>query len=263
MLLAVGILKGLAHHVGLLSEADAEQRLPLGESHVEARRAAVFRQTGEDGQVALVVVVDAHRLVVGLREVVLVDDAHRTVAVVAWHDLLGQLALRQDGLEGFLQAGTVSIKRYERGIIYESGIGAEQTGAVEAGLQLVDGHAQLGIIRQPCLLIEVQVKAPDVFWVRRQLRLFSPKQLPLTHDLHAPAADAHEGQQRLGHQPSPLTHGHSLVVARQVVHLEQHQTRVALVDALLLAVLHLRGEADARHLDGVGPSVGHTLVVLM
>ena len=74
----------------------------------------------------------------------------------------------------------------------------------------------------------------------------SPQQLPTADDLHRLPVGPDEGHQRLWHLAGPAAHRLGLLLARQVVHLEQHQTRVAFSDEFVVAVLLFQGEAEAR-----------------
>ena len=93
------------------------------------------------------------------------------------------------------------------------------------------------------------MKPGDLLFLCRQT--VALEQFTLTDNLHAQSAGTDECQQRLRHQSGTLAHGHGLIIALQVVHFEQHQTTIALAHPEVVAVLHLRGKADARQLAGV------------
>ena len=113
MLLPIGILEDLRHHIGIFAVCEAHQRLPFGEGHVESRLTTVFRQTGDDQCVAhFAIIIDEERhIIISLREVVLIDETLCLITVAPWHNLIWQHLLWLDGLEGLLQIGGVGIER--------------------------------------------------------------------------------------------------------------------------------------------------------
>ena len=126
-------------------------------------------------------------------------------------------------------------------------------------LQLVDSHTELGIIHHPRLFIQIQVESPDIFFRLRQTTL---EQFSSTHNLHRSSAGSHKCQQRLRHHGSSLTDGNGLIMARQIVHLKEHQTGIGFTHFLTITVLHHRGKTDAWHLVGEIVSTPHAAIVL-
>ena len=260
MLQTVGILEDLRHHVRIFAPSETHQCLSAGKGHVETCLTAVFCQTGNNQGVPLFVVVaiDGGHVVKGFREVVFVDKTLCRVTVVTRHDVIGQRVFRLNGLEGLFQVRGVCIERLCHRIIVQVGIGSEVTGALQMGLQLVDGHAELGVIHHTGLLIQIQVEFPDVLIRLRQSVL---KQLAPAHNLHTSPTRPDKCQQRLRHQGRSLTDGDGLVVTRQIVDLQQRQTCIALAHPLTVAVLHRRGKTDARHFVGEVAGTPHAAVL--
>ena len=164
------------------------------------------------------------------------------------HEFILHPILRLNGFQRLLQIRRIGIERLGIGVIHQLGIVTEITGSVQMRLQFVDRHTKLRIIHQSCLLIEIQVKLSDILL---RIKQSATKQLPSADNLHAPATGADKGQQRLRHHRRPLTDGHSLLVARQIVHFEQHQTRITLSHTLTVTVLQLRGETHTRQFVGI------------
>ena len=72
------------------------------------------------------------------------------------------------------------------------------------------------------------------------------EQLAAAHYVDAPAADANEGHQRLGHHACTAPYGGGLFVARQVVHLQQHHAGISQALPLVVTVLQRLRKTDAR-----------------
>ena len=167
------------------------------------------------------------------------------------HNLIGQRVGGLDGFECFRQTGGVGIEWLGRWVITQIGIGTDIAGALQIGLQLIDGYTQLGVIHHTGFFVQVQVKFLDFVFGFGQAAI---KQFAAASYFHASTAGAYKSQQRLWHQGGSLAYGYCLVVAGKVVDFEQYDTCVLLTDALVVAVFHFAGETDARHL--VGKSVG-------
>ena len=244
-LLAVGILKHLLHQILLVPEHRLHQRLTHGGSHRQPRLHAILCQAGEDGMVALVLVCDALRIVIRLREAELVNGVHALVAIVTLR-LLQSRTLVGDRFRRLLR---LRIDGRRHRVVHQSRVGAHVTDALSGGLELFDCHPQLTIIDQSRPLVQILMEE-GYFCITLWESAPARKQFALTHDLHRLPVSPHKRHQRLRHLGSPFPHGISLIVTRQVVHLQQHQSCVASGDALAITMLLLQRKADARQVLG-------------
>ena len=74
-------------------------------------------------------------------------------------------------------------------------------------------------------------------------------QLPSADDLHTLARATQKTEQRLGHAARLVADSHRLLIGREPVDLEHHETVVLQHPALLVAVLILRRKAESRQFD--------------
>ena len=113
MFLTVGILENLRHHVWIFAIGQLHQRLTSGKGHIKARLTTVFCQACDDQCVALLafIIHEERHVVVGFREIILVDEALRLVTVAPWHDIIWHIRLLLDGLEGLCQVRSIGIER--------------------------------------------------------------------------------------------------------------------------------------------------------
>ena len=260
MFLAIGVLENLCHHVRILAIGMSHQRLPFGKGHVESRLSAVFRQTGDYQDVALLVIIvyDNCYIIVCLREVILVDEALSLVSVPPGNNLIRQFLFWLDGLQGLHQIGRVSIEGLCHRIVIQIRIDTEVAGALQPRIQLVDGHSELRIIHHTGFFVEIKVKQADIFF---RIRQATTEEFTSAHYLHASSARTDKCQKRLRHHGGSLTDGNGLIIACKVINLQQHQTCVCFADTLAISILHHRGKAYTGHFVGEVAGTGDSAVV--
>ena len=259
MLLTIGILKDFLHHIGLFAKREREQSLPQRKGYIQARLAAIICQSPKYHFVASLFFRHTLYIIVGFREIVLINQTHGVIAITTWHNLIRQLFFGLQGLQCLFYAGSIGVERLGRWIIVQTGIGTQIAGALQMGLQLVDGNTQLGIIHQSRLLVEIQVELLDIIFDFRQT---ATKQLSPTHYFHTPSTGPNKSQKRLWHQCRSLTDGYRFIVAHQIIDFEQHHSRIRLADALMVAILQFRGKAHARQLVGIVVGTVNTAIIL-
>ena len=191
---------------------------------------------------------DAHQVVVGLREAILVDQADGMPIVEARHQTVLLLGIECHRTHGLGHIRTISEEWLRRRVVEQSRVAAQVTVAVEHRLQLLVGHAELHIIGHTGLLVEVRVETADVLISLRQTTV---EQLTSTDNLHAPSAGTDESQKCLRNLSGPLSHSLSLVEASKVVHLKQYQPVVSSRHPLFVFILHLRCKTHLGQILGI------------
>ena len=186
---------------------------------------------------------DACYIVVCLRQAELIDELHRMVIVRPGQERIRLFGLGNYRLNCFRHIGTVNVEGLRMLIEHNACVAADVTTSHELRLQFLDGDAQLHVVGEACLFVEVYVEATDVVVRRGQSAV---EQFALAHDFHAQSACTDEGQHCLRNQAGTLPHSFRLVRAAQIVHLEQNQSVVRLHHALSVPVQKHSREADVR-----------------
>ena len=117
VLITIGILKHLLHHIGLTTQRMTEHRKSLSHSHRESRLLTIACQPREYQMRAAFLLSDAHHVVVGLREAILIDKVHRVRVVDARHQTVLLLGIECHGLHGLRHIRAIGVEGLCRRII--------------------------------------------------------------------------------------------------------------------------------------------------
>ena len=163
---------------------------------------------------------------------------HQVVALVRDGNLLVILHFPRIGIEG-----------HRLRIIPHLRVAAQIDRAVETGFQKSDVQSELRLISLTSRLIQMMMEQLDVSLVLGQSPTLILIQLPSADDLHTLARATQKTEQRLRHAARLVADSHRLLIGRESVDLEHHETVVLQHPALLVAVLILSRKAESRQLD--------------